>query len=1167
VSRATGELTDTDFYDRQLLAHRLQWWAGVKTTPELLMKSLNFEFLRPKWPELAGIGGFAEAYAHSDPVGAISKLRVFCEQVVEWIHHEERLPRPYRANLIDLLSNEPLKDVLPAVILSKLHALRMEGNRASHANKGDTTAALRLLREAHNVARWLHVTFAGGAAGDISAYVEPPDGGVEGAQHRREKRAILERVAAQEAQLQKLLNDLESERSRASQAVATAEERQAALEAALQATKLLQNVDPLAFSEDETRRFLIDQMLADEGWNVGKGDTDTEEVKKEYPLTGQPTTTGAGAADYVLMDDNGKPLAVIEAKRTAKNASEGRKQAELYADALEKKHGQRPVIFYTNGYDLWIWNDAAGEPPRKIYGFYSKDSLQHVHFQRKEKKPLSEVAANPEIAGRIYQIEAVRRVVEKFAEKKRRALIVQATGTGKTRVAISLCDAMIKANWAKRILFLCDRRELRRQANNAFNEFLPSLPRTYVTGASAGNTTDRIFLSTYPAMMKVYESFDSGFFDLIIADESHRSLYNRYRQLFEYFDCYQIGLTATPIECVARNTFRMFECDEGDPTSNYDYATAVSQNYLVPFQVETHTTEFLRSGIKYSEMTPEQRRQLEEDEILPEAIEYEQPHVDKAVYNKDTNRQILRNLMDNGIRVGSRLGKTIIFARSMKHARLLEELFNEMYPQYGGKFCQTIISDDPRAESLMDDFKGKGTNPDLTIAVSVDMLDTGVDVPECVNLVFAKPVYSYVKFWQMIGRGTRLCPNLFGPELDKTHFQIFDHWGNFERFETEFKQVDPVRQKSLGERVFEARMKLAEAALENQHAEGFDIATTLIGKQIADLPRGSIPIKEKWPQVLSVSSSETIREYSAATKATLEQDIAPLMQWIDIAKWEEAYQFDRLIAQLQAELIRGGGKFEDLRDTVVNLIGTLRINLSQVKDKLSVIERVKSEEFWNEVSVSDLEEVRHQLRGIVQYRRKEEGGPREPVVIDVREDESQIERKKHKVRLETLEGLDMVAYRNRVNNVLQAIIDQSETLRKIRLGQPVTSNDLEDLCSLVLTQEPGLDLHNLMDYFEQASSLDQAIREIIGMDAEAVRERFTAFVQAHPNLASHQIKFLDLLQNHIARFGSIKTDDLYEPPFTTLHSDSVDGLFDESLADELFQIISTFQAKDTQEEE
>jgi type I restriction enzyme R subunit len=318
-------------------------------------------------------------------------------------------------------------------------------------------------------------------------------------------------------------------------------------------------------------------------------------------------------------------------------------------------------------------------------------------------------------------------------------------------------------------------------------------------------------------------------------------------------------------------------------------------------------------------------------------------------------------------------------------------------------------------------------------------------------------------------------------------------------------------------------------------------------------------VKEKWPQVQSVSSADTVRQFDAATRATLQQNIAPLMQWVDIAKFEEAWKFDRLIAQVQTELIRGGNKFADLRDAVVNLVSSLRINLSQVKLKLPVIERVKSEEFWDEVTVADLEEIRDQLRGIVQFRRRDDVPRVDPIIIDVKEDEADIERKKHKVRLDKLDDLDMVAYRNRVNNVLQAIIDQNDTLRKIRLGEPVTEADLEDLCSLVLTQEPGLDLHNLMDYFQQAESLDQAIREIIGMDADAVHERFTRFVQAHPNLASHQIKFLDLLQNHIAKFGSIKIDDLYQPPFTTLHSDSLDGLFDESLANELFDIIGSFR--------
>jgi len=1134
------------------------------------MKSINFEFLRPAWPELAALGGFAETYAHQDPLGAIGKLRTFCEQTAGFIHHELKLPKLLRPNLIDLLDDSAFRSAVPPVVVSKMHALRIQGNHAVHGNRGDTTTALRLLKDAFDIGRWLHLTFRKGKVEDCPLFTEPPEGGVEAAARRKEKRAVLERIAAQEAQLQKLLEELEAERSRAEQATATATELQVALAAGQQSAAAIEAVDPLTFNEEQTRRYLIDLMLADAGWKVGAGRASTHEVKKEVQIAGQPTDSESGFADYVLVDDADKPLAVIEAKKTSKNAEIGRTQAKLYADGLETRHGQRPIIFYTNGYDLWIWNDAAGEPPRKICGYYSKDSLQRLHFQRTEKRPLAKVGPDKskQIIDRMYQFEAVRRVVERFAEKKRRALIVQATGTGKTRVAVALCDALIQARWAKRVLFLCDRRELRKQAHNTFKAFLPSEPRTYVTAATAHDRNHRIYLATYPAMMKVFETFDVGFFDLIIADESHRSLYNRYRQLFDYFDCYQVGLTATPVQFVARNTFKMFGCDEGDPTANYSYEDAISNKppYLTPFVVDTHTTPFLRAGIKYSQMTAEQRRRLEEDEELPQAIEFEQAEIDKLIFNKDTNRIILRNLMDHGIRVagGSRIGKTIIFARNHDHAVLLQNLFDELYPQYGGNFCRVIDTYDPRAEELIEDFKGEGSSDDLTIAISVDMLDTGIDVPEIVNLVFAKPVFSFVKFWQMIGRGTRLCPDLFGPGKDKTHFQIFDHWGNFERFEQGYESAEPHQPKSLMQHLFEARLELARTALEKQQATAFELAIDLIGKDIASLPEKSIAVRENWKQVRAVAKSETLRGFDAATQAALAHEIAPLMQWVNITGHEEAHEFDRLIAQLQVALIQGASRFDDLKDDLVDQVSRLPVNLSQVKVKLPIIERVKSAEFWDNITVADLEELRIELRGIMRYRPLLGPPGVPPKVIDVAEDPALVERRRHKVRLA---GLDMAAYRNRVHKVLLDIIDQSETLQKIKAGQPVAESDLEALCSLVLTQDGSLDLRDLLEYYpETAGHLDQAIRGIIGMDARAVHQRFTEFVQDHPALASHQIKFLDLLQNHIARYGSIEIERLYEPPFTLLHSDGLDGLFDEPLAAELLEIVDSFKPQGSEEQ-
>ncbi|MEK7528320.1 MAG: DEAD/DEAH box helicase family protein, partial [Patescibacteria group bacterium] len=362
-----------------------------------------------------------------------------------------------------------------------------------------------------------------------------------------------------------------------------------------------------------------------------------------------------------------------------------------------------------------IWDDSQNYPPRQIQGFYSKDSLQYLVHQRNAKVPLDTLSPRSEIVDRLYQLEAIKRVCERFGNGYRKALLVQATGTGKTRVAIALVDLLIRAGWVKRVLFLCDRKELRKQAKNVFNDFINE-PLTIVRAGTAKDRTKRIYLSTYPAMMRIFETFDVGFFDLIIADESHRSIYNRYRDLFVYFDCLQLGLTATPVDFIARNTYRLFDCEDKHPSAYYPLERAVEEEYLVPYEVYTHTTNFLRSGIKYLQLTDEQRQQLEEDGEDPEAFDYEATDVDRQIFNRDTNRAILRNLMENGLReaTGQHPGKTIIFARNHKHAILISELFDEMYPQYGGSFCQVIDNYDPRAEQLIDDFKGEGSNKNLT---------------------------------------------------------------------------------------------------------------------------------------------------------------------------------------------------------------------------------------------------------------------------------------------------------------------------------------------------------------------------------------------------------------------------------------------------------------------
>ena len=893
------------------------------------------------------------------------------------------------------------------------------------------------------------------------------------------------------------------------------------------------------------------------GWAIDPDGGNTSEVTLEEEVAHQPTPSGIGYADYVLWDDTGNPLAVIEAKKTSVSSEKGRTQAKLYADGLEKKHGQRPVIFYTNGFDIYIWDDAQNYPPRRLFGFYSKDSLQYLVQQRQTKLPLDKIKHKKEIIGeRLYQIQAIQAVCERFAAKRRKALIVQATGTGKTRVATALTDVLVRANWGIRVLFLCDRLELRKQAKNTFTDFM-SEPLTIVTAKTAQDRNKRIYLGTYPAMMKIFQTFDTGFFDLIIADESHRSIYNRYQDLFKWFDCLQVGLTATPLDKINRNTFKLFDCSDKNPTVYYSLEQAVEEKYLVPYEVYSHTTAFLREGIKFTQLTDEQKEELEDAGEVPELFNYDPKDLDKKIFNRDTNREIIQNLMKNAIRdgMGQQPGKTIVFARNHNHAVLLAEVFDELYPQYGGKFCQVIDNYDPRAEQLIDDFKDLA-NP-LTIAVSVDMLDTGIDVPEVVNLVFAKPVFSWVKFWQMIGRGTRLCENLFGSGKNKSKFRIFDHWGNFERFEIERPEADPAPSKSIMQLVFESRIYLAETALSKAELDIVHETVELIRKDINSLPDNTIAVREKWKEKTSLLVKGVLDQFAPVTVTALRTDIAPLMQWVYTRDHSDAYSFDLLVTNAQNELLRQSGRFDDFKDQIQNMVtGFSKVmHLTQVMEKADLIKKVISGSYWNDTNVAKLEEMRKGLRSIMHYRQK--GGQPQPLpkTVDISDGEVEISRRTSNIR-----SIDMQLYRQMVEKTLEKLFETSPVLRKIRRCEPVSENDLESLVSLVLTQNPDVNLKLLHEFFpESAMPLDFIIRTIVGMESEAVEKRFASFARKFAE-NSRQTHFLRLLKNHIQRYGAITVEKLYEEPFTTIASDGLDGVFNNELQiDELINIIKTFQ--------
>ncbi|RLB68020.1 MAG: restriction endonuclease subunit R, partial [Deltaproteobacteria bacterium] len=984
-------------------------------------------------------------YTHTDASSALIKLRTFSEQMVEGIYRTHSLTLPYQHNLYDLLLEETFKETVPKTVLDKLHQIRLDGNKAAHGKTSNSETALESLRDAWDVGCWYFITYGNGNPDQIPQFREPPPEDSK-AKVKREKKAALEQLASQEAKLQELLQQVELLRSKEKAAEKTKAELEKLKAAGHSA------VNALKFDEATTRKRLIDKQLLTAGWDIApEGNTSEVTIEEEVPY--QPTQSTIGYADYVLWDEAGKPLAVIEAKKTATSPEQGRTQARVYADGLEKKYGQRPVIFYTNGFDISIWDDAQDYPPRQIFGFYSKDSLQYLVKQRKIKRPLLDIKPKQEIIGsRLYQIEAIQKICERFSAKHRKALVVQATGTGKTRVAVALTDVLSRANWGQRILFLCDRLELRKQAKNAFNDFM-SAPLTYVTAKTANDRNKRIYLATYPAMTKIFQTFDTGFFDLIIADESHRSIYNRYRDIFKWFDCLQVGLTATPLDKINRNTFRLFTCEDKNPTAYYSLEQAIEEKYLVPYEVYTHTTQFLREGIKFSQLTEAQREELEDAGENPEAFRYNPEDIDKKIFNRDTNRKIIRNLMEKGIRnaTGQVPGKTIIFARNHNHAVLLAQMFDELYPQYGGNFCQVIDHYDSRAEQLIDDFKDFD-NP-LTIAVSVDMLDTGIDVPEVVNLVFAKPVFSWVKFWQMIGRGTRLCPNLFGAGKDKKKFRIFDHWGNFERFEIEYPEADPAPSKSIMQQVFETRILLAETALAEAELDTLQKTAELIRKDINSLPAETIAVREKWREKNTVLADGVLAQFAPATGATLKNEIAPLMQWVYTRDHSDAYAFDLLATNAQIEFLRQSGRLDDFKDKIQDKVSSLSMHLNPVQNQAELIKKVLSSRFWEETDIAALEEMRIGLRAIMHFHQK--GGEPKPLpkTVDVADGDIEYEHRTSNVRT-----VDMQLYRQKVEETLHKLFETSPVLKKIRLGESVSENDLISLKSLVLTQNPDVNL-------------------------------------------------------------------------------------------------------------
>lgn len=1083
----------------------------------------NFGFIKEEWPTIHGDCVRAESYLSTDPAAACFYSRRAIEQLVRHLYDVIGLAAPYQNDLAARINDPAFKAKVGTGIAQKLNLIRRVGNTAAHEGKPiQPQTALQVLRELFHV-----IVFS------AFRYSTDPQRVPTGKQFDPALAAKLAPLSRQE--LVQLAAKFKAQDEAHAAALAERDGLLAAHEAEI--AKLREQIkaaqaantkpDDHDYSEAETRRLFIDVLLAEAGWPLD------QERDREYPVTGMPNNDGKGFVDYVLWGADGRPLAVVEAKRTTKSAQVGQQQAKLYADCLEAEFGRRPVVFYSNGYQHWIWDDAAGYPPREIQGFYTRDELELAIQRRQTRLLLSSAPVDNAIVERYYQTRAIKAVDAAFDQKQREALLVMATGSGKTRTVIALVDQLMKANWVKRVLFLADRTALVNQAANAFKEHLPSV--TTVNLVTEKATDGRVYVSTYPTILNLINDLDGGqrrfgpgYFDLVVIDEAHRSVYQKYRAIFDWFDSYLVGLTATPKDEVDHNTYRLFHLEDGVPTDAYGLDEAVGDGFLVPPFGVSVGTKFLRSGIRYDDLTEEEKDEWDAldwgDGGPPDAIDSEE--LNRFLFNEDTVDKVLATLMTEGYKVagGDRLGKTIIFAKSQAHAEFIEQRFNVAYPEYGGEFARVITHSTTYAQSLIDSFSQADKAPH--IAISVDMLDTGIDVPEVVNLVFFKMVRSKSKFWQMIGRGTRLRPGLFGPDQDKKDFLVFDFCGNLEYFSQDLPGSEGSLQKSLTQRLFEARLGLV-LGLDGAKAEPElrESIADWLHEVVAGMNLENFLVRAHRQQVETWSSRQRWTSVSKEDAAEVLDHLAGLPSTVRDPD-EDAKRFDLLVLRRQLAQLEGDAvAAERIRETVQAIAAALlpKKNIPSVAEQLALIDEVAGDEWWVDVTLPMLEVMRLRLRGLVRFVEKTRQNPvytdfedtlEEPELIDLPQ---------------VTTGMNWERFRAKAAAYLKEHEDHV-ALQKLRRNKQLTEADLNALGDM-LVASGGDSQVDIAWVEERAGALGPFIRSLVGLDREAATEAFAAYLD-ETKFSLEQVRFVSLIVDELTANGVMEPARLYESPYT-----------------------------------
>ncbi len=1110
----------------------------------------NFDFLKQEKQFVSFADACIEAEKSISVSPALSALgvRKSAELAVKWLYSvDDTLTVPYKDNFAALVYNPSFTESIDHTILNRLRFIIKLGNFSAHTDKQVTyREAVLALANLFEFIQFIDYCYG-------NSYEERTFNESLLAADRHQSVSKKEWEILKEELSQKT-----KEREALASEMADLKEELAELRKKNEAAHEFTVSSAATKNEEETRRTIIDVDIKTMGWTF---DVD---CMTEVAVIGMPSESGQGRADYVLYGSNQKPLAVVEAKKTGVDAEVGRQQALLYADCLEQMTGQRPLIFYTNGYDTWFWDDT-NYAPRKVYSVFSKRDMERIVNRRDQKKPFRQLSINPEITDRPYQKIAIQRACEEYGKNKRKVLWVMATGTGKTRTVISLVDVLLTHNYITNILFLADRIELVRQAKKAFTKHMPNLSTCNLLERGDDKPTDRAIFSTYPTIMNAIDDmktddgqklFTPAHFDLIIIDEAHRSIFKKYRAIFEYFDALLVGLTATPKTDVDHNTYDFFDLENDMPTYAYEYEEALSEGYLVNYHCIEKIYSVPTEGINYDDLSPEDKERYEdafaEDDTMPDFIPSSE--MDRVYFNVDTTRRVLTEVMQKGLKVegGDKLGKTIIFARNHNHAEFIKNQFDKLYPEYNGHFARVIDNKEKYRKKILEDFEDKDKFPQ--IAISVDMLDTGIDVPEILNLVFYKPVYSKAKFWQMFGRGTRLCEDLFGPGEHKKEFYIFDYMGNFKFFADNPKGKESKETGSLSELIFALKVNIMKdlQAMEYQQPDLIQYRQELVDEAtsaIASLNRVQFQVRQNLKYVEKFSDKKAFECLDVVASEELINNIVALIPPVN--EDESAKRLDVIMYRMMLFHAQHDDKSYEKYTKQVRLIAAKLEQKATIPDVMKAkdtLAAIKTEEFWQTADITKMERIRKELRDLMQYLKRE----MKTKEINIT-DEVIFEREGE--RLIPDNTLD--DYYERASRYVKEN-ENNPVLVKLKNNLPLDDSDFAALEEIFWHEVGSQDEYRKMLPEEtQDMPLGKFVRSLTGLSQDAAQKAFSAFLDESV-YNEEQIGLIRCIMDWLVQNGTMDRQDLGDSE--NLGGLSIGEVFDPPVIKNILAVIDGINA-------